>query len=77
MVDEKTKQQIIDSAQSKNFFNSKRVARQANLDPRLVGRVFIEMEKEGLIKRYNRRQWTWVKTCGEINKAGRLELVEK
>ncbi len=62
MVDEKIKQQIIDSAKSKNFFNTKRVARQVNLDPRLVGRVFLEMEKEGLIKRWNRRQWTWEKT---------------
>ncbi len=77
MVDEKTKQQIIDNVKSKNFFNTKRVARQLNIGPRLVGRVFIEMEKEGLLKRWNKRQWTWVKTCGEINTTGRLELVEK
>ncbi len=61
MVDEKIKQQIIDSAKSKNFFNTKRVARQLNIEPRLVGRFFTEMEKEGLIKRWNRRQWTWEK----------------
>lgn len=61
MVDEKIKQQVMDNAKSKNFFNTKRVARQLNLEPRLVCRVFVEMEKEGLIRRYNRRQWTWEK----------------
>jgi len=60
MVDEKAKQQIIGSIKSKNFFNTKRVARQLNLESRLVGRVFIEMEKEGLIKRWNRKNWTRV-----------------
>ena len=62
MVDEKIKQQIRDNIKAKNFFNTKRVARQLNIEPRLVGRFFLEMEKEGLIKRYNRRQWRWEKT---------------
>ncbi len=77
MVDENIKQQIIDNVKTKNFFNTKRVARQLNIEPRLVARVYNEMSEEGLIKRWNKRQWTWVKTCGEINTTGRLELVEK
>ncbi len=61
MVDEKIKQQIIDNIKSKKIFNTKRVARQLNLGQRLVGRVFLEMEEEGLIKRWSKKQWTWEK----------------
>ncbi len=62
MVDEKTKQKIIENVETKKIFNAKRVARQLNIYPRLVSRVFLEMEEEGLIKRWNKKQWTWEKT---------------
>ncbi len=65
MVDEKIKQQIIDTVKARKFFTTKRVGRQLNLEPRLVGRVFLEMEKEGLIKRWSKKQWKWVKTKTE------------
>ncbi len=62
MLDEKTKQQIMDIIRSKKFFTTKRVARQLDIEPRLVGRVFIKMGEEGLVQRWNKRQWTWVET---------------
>ncbi len=62
MVDEKTKQQIMDIIRSKNFFTAKRVSKEINIDPRSVSRFFIGMEKEGLLKRWSKRQWTWAES---------------
>ncbi len=62
MVDEETKQQIIDSIKTKKFFRTKKIAKELNMSSHLIGRVFIEMEKEGLIKRWNKRQWNWAET---------------
>ncbi len=62
MLDENIKQQIMDIIRNKKFFSAKRVSKELNIDPRLVSRFFIGMEKEGLIKRWSKRQWTWVET---------------
>ncbi len=62
MIDENIKQQIIDFIKTKKFFTTKRVSKEFNIGPRLVARIFIEMEKEGLLKRWSKRQWTWMET---------------
>ncbi len=62
MFDDKTKQQIIEFIKTKKFFTAKRVSKELNIEPRLVGRVFIKMGEEGLVQRWNKKQWTWVET---------------
>ena len=65
MVDEKTKQKILDRIKARQIFSAKTVARELNLSSHKVSHVFSMMKKEGLIKRWNRKQWIWEETCLE------------
>lgn len=60
MVDENTKQQVVEIIQDRKYFTSKTVAKKLNISSHMVGRVLMGMEKEGLIERYSKRQWIWV-----------------
>ncbi len=60
MVDKKTKKQVMERVKARKFFTTKMVAKELNIEPRLIGRLFIEMSEDGLIKRWSKRQWTWV-----------------
>ena len=62
MADEKTKQQILDIINDRKYFRSKKVAKELNISSYMVSQVFRGMEKEGLIERWNTKQWTWVET---------------
>ena len=62
MVDEEIKQQVIDVIKDRKFFKSKRVARELNISAHIVGRVLKGIEGEGLIEKWNGKQWTWVET---------------
>ncbi len=57
MLDGKTKQQISELTKTKKFFTAKKVSKELNIDPRLVGRVFIKMGEGGLVQRGNKRSW--------------------
>ncbi len=62
MVDEKIKQQVLDTIKARKFFTTKRVGKELDISSHLIGRIFLELEKEGLIKRWSKKQWTWEKT---------------
>ena len=62
MVDEEIKQQIMDIIKDRTFFRSRRVAKELNISGQMIGYIFREMEKEGLIERWSINQWRWRET---------------
>ena len=77
MVDEETKQKIKESIKGRKFFTSKKVSKELNVSSHLIGRYFLEMEKEGLIKRWSKKQWTWEESEWEKNPDNTKKIPKK